>query len=189
MTSILTSTSNTTAGASAAFVPPTYEEMVARANDHHAEARRYANLLGMEVHESSVNSANLDLFQGHEVIFDNKPAHMIHIYLWGYSNGEDEGKRAVINKNLLMTADSKDGAANLMAALKIADRYGWTIQIASYGLAVTNGKVTKDFSSLADFFIFADGYDAAIDDHCKVRASIDETQASVGAPDVSLQTT
>lgn len=163
------STTMAAPGASAAL---TYEEMVARANDHHAEARRYAALLGMEVHESSVNSANLDLFQGHEVIFDNKPAHMIHIYLRGYSNGEDEGKRAVTNKNLLMTADSKDGAANIMAALRIADRYGWTIQIASYGLAVTNGKVTKDFSSLADFFIFADGYSEAINDHCKVYASI-----------------
>jgi hypothetical protein len=184
MSSILASTSNTTAGADAAALP-SYEQMVARANDHHAEARRYAALLGMEVRESNVNSANLDLFQGHEVIFDNKPAHMIHIYLWGYSNGEDEGKRAVINKKLLMTADSKDGAANLMAALRIADRYGWTIQIASYGLAVTNGKVTKDFSSLADFFIFADGYSAAINDHCKMYASIEDSEANEPSPDRS----
>lgn len=175
-------TSNARAGASAASAPPTYEQMVERANDHHAEARRYAALLGMEVRESSVNSAHLDLFQRHEVVFDNKPAHMIHIYLWGYSNGEDEGKRAVINKNLLVTADSNDGAANLMRALKIADGYGWTIQIASYGLAVRNGKETRDFTGLADFFIFADGYGAAIDDHCKVYASIEEFEANEKPP-------
>lgn len=182
MSSILSSTSSSTAGASAASAPPTYEQMVERANDHHAEARRYAALLGMEVRESSVNSAHLDLFQGHEVIFDNKPAHMIHIYLWGYSNGEDEGKRAVINKNLLVTADSKDGAANLMSAMKIAEGYGWTIQIASYGLVIRNGKYTKDFPGLADFFIFADGYGAAIDDHCKVYANIGELEANETPP-------
>jgi hypothetical protein len=183
----MTSTTNTTAAASEASVPLSYEQMIASANDHNAEARRYAALLGMEVRESSVNSANLDLFQGHEVIFDNKPAHMIHIYLWGYSNGEDEGKRAVINKNLLLTADSKDGAANLMSALMIADGYGWTIQIASYGLVVRNRKFTKDFSGLADFFIFADGYGAAINDHCKVYESIAEFESNEMPPGADLR--
>lgn len=180
-------TSTTTGAASEASAPLSYEQMIASANDHSAEARRYAALLGMEVRESRVNSANLDLFQGHEVIFDNKPPHMIHIYLWGYSNGEDEGKRAVTNKNLLLTADSKDGAANLMSALMIAEGYGWTIQIATYGLAVRCGKVTKDFSGLADFFIFADGYGAAINDHCKVYPSIAEFEANETPPGADLR--
>ncbi|USX25808.1 hypothetical protein NHH73_25060 [Oxalobacteraceae bacterium OTU3CINTB1] len=176
--SILSTSSTSSATAAATTTPLTYEQLIADANDHPARAKFYAEMVGMEVRPNSANSANLDLFQGHELIFDDKPAEEVHTYLWGYVNGSDDAKLDATNKALLITADSKDGAANLMSALTIADGYGWTIQIASYGLVVRNGKFTKDFPGLADFFIFADGYGAAIDDHCKVYASIEELEAN-----------
>ena len=130
-------------------------------------------MAGMELR---ANGAGFDLFKGHESITESRSALDVSNFLWGYINGRDDTEAAMTTAALLTTADSQDGAANLLRALSIADGYGWTIQIASYGLVVRNKKFAKDFSGLADFFIFADGYGAAIDDHCNVYENIDEVE-------------
>lgn len=188
MTTITTISSTPTAPTAVSATNPalTYEQLLARSQDHHASALKFAEMAGMELR---ANGAGFDLFKDYELITESRSALDVSNFLWGYINGRDDTEAAMTTAALLTTADSQDGAANLLRALSIADGYGWTIQIASYGLVVRNKKFAKDFSGLADFFIFADGYGAAIDDHCKVYENMDEletgAEVKVGAEGVT----
>lgn len=185
MTTTTTTSSTPTAPTAVSATNPvlTYEQLLARPQDHHASALKFAEMAGMELR---ANSTGFDLFKDYELITESRSAVDVSNFLWGYINGRDDANEVAADKALLLTEESDDGGANMLLALDIADRYGWTIEIARTGLTITGminvgHKFTERLDGLSDFFAFANGFHNALEFCGRLRGGINDLEADAAA--------
>ena len=179
MTTTTTSSTPTTPAAVGSTSPAlTYEQLLARSQDHHASALKFAEMAGMELR---ANGAGFDLFKDYELITESRSAVDISNFLWGYINGQDDADEVAADKALLLTEDSDDGGANMLLAVQIADQHGWTIQVARTGITLKGINFTEHFAGLAGFFAFCNGFNNAINNWSSVRGSSEANEAAQGS--------